>query len=79
VRIPAAALTEGCPLDRLCFSGFTREHPLEFVARADLELREHLVQVVLDGPRADEQLRADLGFEWPSRASSAISVSCAVT
>jgi len=42
------------PLDRLCFSSFAREHPLELVARADFQLREHLVQVVLNGPRADE-------------------------
>src|SRR4029079_3779362 len=32
----------------------------ELFARADAELPEHLVQVVLDRARADEQLRADL-------------------
>src|SRR6266516_7128105 len=31
------------------------------VARVDVELGEHVVQVVLDGTRADEQPRADLG------------------
>jgi len=35
---------------------------VELVTRADLELYEHLVQVVLDSPRADEQLRANLGL-----------------
>src|SRR5437868_11434281 len=30
-------------------------------ARADAELREHLVQVVFDGSRADEELSPDLG------------------
>ena len=32
----------------------------QLAARADVELGEHLVQVVLDGARADEQLAADL-------------------
>src|SRR5690242_18195101 len=46
-----------------------RERPPELSARADTELREHLVQVVLDGARADEQqggylrVRASLGRE----------------
>ena len=34
-------------------------------ARADAELGEHLAQVVLDGARADEQLRADLRVRLP--------------
>ena len=34
-------------------------------ARADVELGEHLVQVVLDGARADEQPRADLRVREP--------------
>ena len=38
-----------------------RESPAELAARADVELGEDLAQVVLDGARADEQLRADLG------------------
>src|SRR6185437_12177857 len=42
-----------------------RERLPELFARADPELREHLVQVVLDGSRADEQLRADLGVGVP--------------
>ena len=32
----------------------------ELIARADVELREHLAQVVLDRARADEEPRADL-------------------
>src|SRR5262245_27402334 len=32
----------------------------ELSSRADVELREHLSQVPLDGARADEHLRADL-------------------
>ena len=47
---------------------------------ADVELREHLAQVVLDGPRADEQLRADLRVGAARRAASrAICASCAVS
>jgi len=34
---------------------------VQLVSRADAELREDLVEVVLDGARADEQPRADLG------------------
>src|SRR3954454_20142408 len=41
------------------------ERVVELVARVDLELREHLVQVVLDRARADEQARADLGVREP--------------
>ena len=37
----------------------------EFLAGADLEFWEHLAQVVFDGARADEQLRADLGVRLP--------------
>jgi hypothetical protein len=35
---------------------------LELGAGADSELEEHLPQVVLDRPRADEELGADLGI-----------------
>jgi hypothetical protein len=38
-----------------------RKRPTQLLAGADVELEEHLAQVVLDGPRADEQLRTDLG------------------
>ena len=42
-----------------------RERRPELLARADAELGEHLAQVVLDGARADEQLRADLRVGVP--------------
>jgi hypothetical protein len=38
-----------------------RRDASELVARSDVELGEHFVQVVLHGPRADEQLSTDLG------------------
>ena len=38
---------------------------MELAARADAELREHVLQVPLDGARADEQLGADLGVRAP--------------
>src|SRR4051812_25369405 len=41
------------------------ERRAELLARPDAELREHLVQVVLDRPRADEQLGADLLVRLP--------------
>src|SRR4051812_9647521 len=41
-------------------SGAAQQGLGEFLAGADVELREHLPQVVLDGARADEQLRGDL-------------------
>ena len=37
----------------------------ELLAGADVELREHLAQVILDGSRADEQLGGDLGIGLP--------------
>src|SRR3954471_23245435 len=37
----------------------------ELPARADVELAEHLAQVVLDRPRTDEQLRTDLRVRVP--------------
>jgi hypothetical protein len=48
-------------LNPLCLSSFGWEYAPELIARRDLELHEHLVQVVLDRPRADEKLRANLG------------------
>src|SRR5688500_2242835 len=42
-----------------------RERRPQLLAGADAELREHLVQVVLDGARADEQLGADLRVSAP--------------
>jgi len=50
------------PLDRLCFSSFAREYAVELITRSDLELLEPFVQVVLDSPRDDEQLYANLGI-----------------
>src|SRR6185436_17171585 len=44
--------------DRL--SAGARQRLLELAARADAELGEDLVAVPLDGPRAEEQLGADL-------------------
>src|SRR4051812_8635756 len=41
------------------------ECPAERLARADVELLEHLAQVVLDRARADEQLGADLRVGVP--------------
>src|SRR3954447_2900908 len=38
-----------------------RQRSAEFAPRADVELGEDLVEVVLDGARADEELCADLG------------------
>src|SRR5437879_10622529 len=37
-----------------------REHSVQLVARADIELGEDLAEVVLDGAPADEQPRTDL-------------------
>lgn len=54
---------------RPCFSG---ERALELAAGAVAELREDRVEVILDGPRADEQPRTDLGVREPSRASRTI-------
>jgi len=45
--------------------GVVRQRAGELLARADVELRKHLVQVVLDRPRADEQLSADLRVRAP--------------
>src|SRR4051812_34573491 len=54
VRAPVGPLGGyGCPLR-------VRERAAELLARADAQLREHLVQVGLHGARADEQLGADL-------------------
>src|SRR3954454_4769924 len=55
-------------VDRLCRSaGVTgvAQRRAELLARSDVELREHLAQVVLDRAGADEQLRADLGVRAP--------------
>ena len=52
----------GCPgrYDRSGFVVAARQRVLEAAARADPELGEHLVQVPLDGPRAEVELGADL-------------------
>jgi hypothetical protein len=60
------ALVTSLPLlDRQRFARLTREGPVELAARADRQLGEDLVQVVLDGPRADEQSGADLWVREP--------------
>src|SRR3954462_1333145 len=41
-------------------SGALRQPPVELATRRDVELREHLAQVVGDGVRTDEQTGADL-------------------
>src|SRR5262245_22784944 len=41
------------------------ERVVELAARADAELGEHVLQVPLDGARADVQLRPDLGVRAP--------------
>ena len=61
--------------DRLAVLGKRRA---KLPARADAELREHLVQMPFDGAGADEELRADLRVRRPSRARRAICVSWAV-
>src|SRR6185436_17518690 len=42
-----------------------RQRADELIARGNVEFREHLVQVVLDRARADEQPRADLRVGQP--------------
>ena len=42
-------------LDRLRLPRFPGKRCVELGTRADRELGEHLVQVILDGPRADEE------------------------
>ena len=42
-----------------------RQDAVELVARADVELGENLVQVILDGPRTDEHPSADLDVRQP--------------
>ena len=54
------------------------ERPAELLAGADAELGEDLAQVVLDGARADEQLRADLRVRVPVGAMRAICASWGV-
>jgi len=48
-----------------------RKNPVELAARVDLQLLEHLGQVVLDGSGTDEQAGADSGLVSPSTASRA--------
>ena len=43
----------------------TRQGLAELLARGDVELREHLAQVVLDRTRTDEEPRPDLGVREP--------------
>src|SRR5437660_12405312 len=42
-------------------SRFCWQHPVQLVARADIQLGEDLAEVVLDRSPADEQPRTDLG------------------
>ena len=73
LAVPGAALC-GAP------SGLRQRQVVpELPAGADVELGEHLAQVVLDGARADEQPGADLRVRGPSPASRAICASCAVS
>ena len=51
--------------DTLMLALGAAERELELAPRADVELGEHLVQVVLDRARADEQARADLRVGEP--------------
>jgi hypothetical protein len=48
---------------------------IQQAARADRELGEDLVQVVLHGPGTDEQPAAGLRLDRPSRVSRAITAS----
>jgi hypothetical protein len=52
-------------LDRRLGDRLPSERPLELVARADFELAEHLVEVIFDAARADEQPGADLRVGEP--------------
>jgi hypothetical protein len=47
-------------LERLSWVRLARKRAVEVDARANAEFGEHLVQVVFDSARADEQPRADL-------------------
>src|SRR6478736_2557755 len=51
---------ENCALGGRRLAILARQRVLKSPARADAELGEHLVEVPLDGARAEEQLRADL-------------------
>src|SRR5919204_3665454 len=62
-RAPCLADALGSRSSPLDSAGLGDE--VELVARADAELAEDLVQVVLDGARADEQLGADLWVGEP--------------
>jgi DNA-binding CsgD family transcriptional regulator len=53
-RVSRSALTRGRAME------LPGQHPVELAAGTDAELGEHLAQVVLDRPGADEQARADL-------------------
>ena len=55
---PGANPSSASPAGGACVCG---ERAVELVSRVDVELREDLVQVVLDSAAADEQLGADLG------------------
>src|SRR5580704_4188194 len=48
------------PAGRLRGGRLAGQGPVKLVAGADVELRKHLAQVVLDGARADEHARPDL-------------------
>src|SRR5690349_10865887 len=61
VTRPSRALARG-DAARLGDGG---ERAAQLLARADLELGEHLAQVVLDGARADEQPGSDLRVRLP--------------
>src|ERR1700689_5872048 len=56
-RTPGGALSSDGRRVAWC----SREDSVELAARADVELREDLLQVILNGAGADEQPCADLG------------------
>jgi hypothetical protein len=45
----------------LLWAAVRGQEAVELAARRDVQLGEHLVQVIFDGARADEELRPDLG------------------
>src|SRR3954452_16523913 len=62
---PTETLVRVRRLDRCGGPAGVGERVAELPARADLELGEHLAEVPLDGPRADEELRSDLRVGLP--------------
>src|SRR5690606_40344277 len=68
------SLHDALPISRRS-RGVTRlrdapQRSFELLAGGDVELREDLVQVVLDGTRADVELATDLGVRVPRRGQA---------